>query len=663
MCPNDTAGLRRLTQDPSLASCNTVAEIYGSRPGIGAVVLGGNHVGPTHKLPEGKVDLHFFEGSRYVAKCCFVGSSTGATWTDDLLLAHDATIGDLKRVFYERYKTKALASALTSSGLQGVSETNQLNYLFCQDVDGQWLGDSDKLPTASPTSCADVGYHTMFLLDLCAPSMRPAYVKERIKVSDAAIDNFISTPKTRGALSTAEYPSPFDQVRSELGQRLTAATRSVPSRIPTSELRRVKEAFCDIEKENKSSTSIPRTFIRSVEDVIRKIETRDVDALDPDWPPQERAFDQSIGTSFEVLLPFVKTLAHLQSASEWINYESKTDPEQEFELSLAETASEIKRLEDQVRLHEDIHLLKSNTADMSGSDKNQNKKECMQLANHFEALHGVFEKVREKKGDLQRQRHDCKRECDKSLTRAKEDASRYMLRLQDEHSNLRKLATLSEECETFHQMECEQIHWCKSFFAASSAISCSSIQTFEHEIQRLQHLCQLEKTRREHSTNCYEHLNRVEANARARAEATKEELASATRAATERAVRANKAVLSSEPFQTKLISLHQELQQEMKDMDSYKQELLKALAVDCHAAYLGAGKFLAIQALKAETNLNESEQNMHIKLRASLKADAMEDIDLQDTVERAEHARRSVFFRIFLICQMLHANHDRKHSS
>jgi hypothetical protein len=196
-------------------------------------------------------------------------------------------------------------------------------------------------------------------------------------------------------------------------------------------------------------------------------------------------------------------------------------------------------------------------------------------------------------------------------------------------------------------MECEQIHWCKSFFAASSAISCSSIEAFEHEIQRLQHLCQLEKTRREHSTNCYEHLNRVEANARARAEASKEELASATRAATERALRANKAVLSSEPFQTKLISLHQELQQEMKDVESYKQELLKALAVDCHAAYLGAGKFLAMQALKAETNLNASEKNMQIKLRASLTANAMEDIDLQDTVERAEHARRSVFFRIF----------------
>jgi hypothetical protein len=493
--------------------------------------------------------------------------------------------------------------------------------------------------------------------------MRPAYVKDRIKVSDAAIDNFISTPKTRGALSTAEYPSTFDQVRSELGQRSTAATRSIPSRIPTSALERVKELFCEIENDIESSTSIPRTFISSVEDVIRKIETRDVDALDPNWPPQERAFDQSIGTSFEVLLPFVKTLAHLQSASGWINYESKTDPGQEFEPSLAETASEIKRLEDQVRLHEDIHLFKSITANMSAIDRNQNKKECMQLGNYFEAMLGVFKKVMEKKGDLERQCLDCKRECDKSLTSAEEDASRYKHRLQDEQSNLRKLATLSKECETFHQMECEQIHWSKSFFAASSASTCSRIETFEHEIQRLQDLCQLEKTRLEHSTNCYEHLNRVEANARARAEASKEELASATRAATERVVRANKAVLSSEPFRTKLISLHQELQQEMKDASSYKQELLKALAVDCHAAYLGAGKFLAIQALIAEKNLNASEQKMQIKLRASEIADRMEDTDLPDTVERAEHARRSVFFRIFLICQMLHANYHCKHSS
>ena len=56
---------------------------------------------------------------------------------------------------------------------------------------------------------------------------------------------------------------------------------------------------------------------------MQKIENRDFGGLDPVWPfnaPQERVIDQSIGTTFEVLLPFVKTLAHLQSASEWINY-------------------------------------------------------------------------------------------------------------------------------------------------------------------------------------------------------------------------------------------------------------------------------------------------------------------------------------------------------
>ena len=52
----------------------------------------------------------------------------------------------------------------------------------------------------------------------------------------------------------------------------------------------MKEAFCAIEKDNKSSTSISRTFISSVEDVMQKFENRDFDGLDPVWPldaPQE----------------------------------------------------------------------------------------------------------------------------------------------------------------------------------------------------------------------------------------------------------------------------------------------------------------------------------------------------------------------------------------
>ena len=51
----------------SASTTNTVAEIYGSRPGTGPVLLGGNYVGPSHKL-EGKVGLHVVDGSSFVAK-------------------------------------------------------------------------------------------------------------------------------------------------------------------------------------------------------------------------------------------------------------------------------------------------------------------------------------------------------------------------------------------------------------------------------------------------------------------------------------------------------------------------------------------------------------------------------------------------------------------
>ena len=142
---------------------------------------------------------------------------------------------------------------------------------------------------------------------------------------------------------------------------------------------------------------------------------------------------------------------------------------------------------------------------------------------------------------------------------------------------------------------------------------------------------------------------------RTRAEGSKETRASVTRAATERVACAEKAVTSSGRFQTKLISLHQEVQQEIKDAVSYWQELLKALVVECHAAYLGAGKFITMQALLTEKNLMASKQTHENKYRAKIELEQLEDTDLEDTVERAEQARRSVFF----FCYFLF--HDSKH--
>jgi hypothetical protein len=652
------------------STTNTVAEIYGSRPGTGPVLLGGNYVGPSHKL-EGKVGLHVVDGSSFVAKCCFVGSSSlDPRWTDLLFLAHDATIGDLKLAFYERHKTH--------SGLQGVSPATHLDYLVCRDVDGHWLPDADKLPRASPTSCADVGYHAMFYLDICASSMRETYVTERIKVSPAAIGSFASTPKTLGpptedpstfdqvlselevspvaigSTSTpetlsppTEYPSTFDQVRSELGERLTAATRDEPARISTVQLQKVKTAFLAIEPENESSTSrMPQYIISYVDSVIQEFEARDFDALDPD-------FALSIANRLEVIEPFVRALAHVQTESQWINYKSIADPELNWSVSVI--ASMTKDLQGAVQLHEDILLLKPNTADMSKGDKDDNKKECMELANLFDSLHKVFDQARTKKGDLEQQLHKCEEECSKSFNSAKEAALGYDRQLQDEKSNLHKLETLNKECEAFHQMVCEQIKWCKSFVAASSVDIRSRIETLDHEIQRLEALRKQEINRQDRLTKCDEHLDRVLANERTRAEGSKETRASVTRAATERVACAEKAVTSSGRFQTKLISLHQEVQQEIKDAVSYWQELLKALVVECHAAYLGAGKFITMQALLTEKNLKASKQTHENKYRAKIELEQLEDTDLEDTVERAEQARRSVFF----FCYFLF--HDSKH--
>jgi hypothetical protein len=308
-----------------------------------------------------------------------------------------------------------------------------------------------------------------------------------------------------------------------------------------------------------------------------------------------------------------------------------------------------KDLQDAVQLHEDILLLKPNTTDFSPGKRDENKNECMELAKLFELLHKVFDQARTKKGDLERQLHECEEECSKSDKSVKEAALGYNRQLQDEQSNLQKLKTLSAEGETFHEMVCQQIKWCKSFVAASSADSLSRQETLDREIQRLEGLRKQEITRQENLTKCDEHLDRVLAIEGMSDEVSKAKLAIATRIATERVSRAKKAVTSWGHFQAKLTGLHQEVQQEMKDAASYWHELLKALAVESHAVYVGAGKFLTMQALITEKNLKASEQTTENKYKAKLDLEHLEDRDLQETVEKAEQARRSVFFFCFLL--------------
>ena len=71
--------------------------------------------------------------------------------------------------------------------------------------------------------------------------------------------------------------------------------------------------------------------------------------------------------------------------------------------------------------------------------------------------------------------------------------------------------------------------------------------------------------------------------------------------------------------------------------------------MDCHAAYLGAGKFLTMQALITDKNLAASKQTYDDKYKAQMDLELLEDPELPDTVNRAEQARRSVFFPCYFL--------------
>jgi hypothetical protein len=145
----------------------------------------------------------------------------------------------------------------------------------------------------------------------------------------------------------------------------------------------------------------------------------------------------------EVIKPFVRALADVQTESKWINYKAIADPEHKW--SLEAIASTTKDRQYAVQLHEDILTLKPNKADMSKSARDDNKKQCMDLSKLFDSLHKVFDRVKTKKGDLEAQLHKCEDECSKSFNSAKEAALEYDRQLQEETSNLLKLEALNNE--------------------------------------------------------------------------------------------------------------------------------------------------------------------------------------------------------------------------
>jgi hypothetical protein len=275
--------------------------------------------------------------------------------------------------------------------------------------------------------------------------------------------------------------------------------------------------------------------------------------------------------------------------------------------------------------------------------------ECKELAEIFEDLRESFNQVMTKKEVLLQVLFKCKEEYTNSSHSSIVDASKYEKDLQDERFNLLKLENLRKEYEELHQMVCEQIKWCKSFVKASSDGTRSRIETLDHEIKRLQELREEELARQEKLKECDEDLDKVLKAEGLKAEESKVQLMKSEKDATERVKRAEKAKSSAERFHKKVNELHLEVQEEMKGAVDYFQELLKVLAVDCHAAYLGAGKFLAFEALQNEKVYQTEKELKNKAIQAVIEAESEEQSAYQGTVDRANRARRSVFFFYFSV--------------
>ena len=113
------------------------------------------------------------------------------------------------------------------------------------------------------------------------------------------------------------------------------------------------------------------------------------------------------------LSPFVAKLVHQQKKGTWINYQTETEFDDQSIHDVVETVK-AKQKKD-LQLHEEIHLKAENTANMTGSEKRENKDACAELSQLYYALHGIFEDSMTKRDELSNEMSQCRIKCEESL--------------------------------------------------------------------------------------------------------------------------------------------------------------------------------------------------------------------------------------------------------
>ena len=293
-------------------------------------------------------------------------------------------------------------------------------------------------------------------------------------------------------------------------------------------------------------------------------------------------------------------------------------------------------------MQEDIALGKSNTAEMTPLEMNENKEECAQVDNLFKALHSKFEEVSEQQLELSRQMLCCKNDCDEHQGTAKAAHARYEATLKEERRNLETLHQLDRESTFLHEMTLQQIKFCSDQVDYSREQTSGRIVCIQTEIQRLKELEKQETDRLQRLVDCKTQIDKVKKEEETLAKALSAELLRAKENVGERLKRADKGVKSSEDLLERIEALYNDVQDELELALSYGTELLKAIGVDCHTAFVCHGKFLAIQKARAEKNLIEFEETRKAKLQRSMELLRLQMPDVQATVDRADDAKREL---------------------
>ena len=582
-------------------------------------------------------------GAKYLAKAVFVGAPDLCKGEREtvLHLEHGATIADLKAEWCGRSNP-----AVTT--------------IICRDVEGRELEDHMKLPAAKITTCADFGFHAEFFLNLDPPSMRHCAIKQKLCASEEAIDQLVKTPGILGDWSVVRLGAvkAYEGIGKEMRARLLEVKKPSPPVLSTEPIGTAKAQF-----EALGGSRMAKRLSDYASEASEEILSKDISSLDETFP-------QKIASPLTAMLPFVKRLEQVQEPSEWVSYNSTTTHPDGFTLGRivsrlaeclqsstvyvsSESGESVRKerecllINDRVlacgtfgMVQEDVELMKESTTAMTSDEKKLLREECEALDPLHQALHAVLSDTWEKQRALEEMDRQCKQECDEFLGMAKDNAMIFEQTLKEAKADYEAIDRLQGESSELHQLAREQIQSCTACIEHAMKHTSAKIESLDIEIKRLEAAKKAEAQRLIRLQAGRKRVDSAKSEEEARAQKFAQEIELAKSNAAERLKTGAKGVESSKRLVKRLEELSKQVQLDFESALTYGTEVLKSIAVDCHAAFLGQGKFLAIKDQKLKRTLKRHGEALGRAKESLEDAASLEDYELPSTVADADRARQ-----------------------